>query len=274
MTAVQANGITIEYETWGSPQDEPILMVMGHGAQLVAWPAELLEGLAAAGYFVITYDNRDVGLSTKFPSGTSYTVSDMAADGMALLDALGVDSAHIVGASMGGGIVQVMAIEFPDRVRSLCSIMSTTSGPGLPPPSAEVIAGMTLPPVTERDAVIDRAVVTAHIVGSTGFTIDDEQVRARAALSYDRAFHPDGRLNQTMAVAAAADRTAALGAVTVPTVVIHGSVDPLVSPVGGEMTAKAIPGSELVVIEGMGHDLPDGAVSAVTDAIVTNARKA
>ena len=274
MTAVQANGITIEYETWGSPDDEPMLMVMGHGAQLVYWPPVFLEQLAAAGYFVIAYDNRDVGMSTTFPLGTSYTINDMAADGIGLLDQLGIASAHIVGASMGGGIVQEMVIAFPERVRSLCSIMSTTSGPGLPPPSAEVINAMTRPPATERATVVEQAVETAHVIGSTGFAIDDEWVRERAALSYDRGFHPDGRMNQTMAIAAAPDRTEALAAVTVPTVVIHGSVDPLVSPVGGELTAKAIPGSELVIIDGMGHDLPEGAFPAVVDAIVANARKA
>ncbi|MEY2398966.1 MAG: hypothetical protein QOJ00_2140 [Actinomycetota bacterium] len=274
MTAVQANGITIEYETIGSSDDEPMLMVMGHGAQLVSWPAEFLEALAASGYFVIAYDNRDVGLSTKFPAGAAYTLADMAADGIGLLDALEIDSAHIVGASLGGGIVQQMVIDFPERVRSLCSIMSTTSGPGLPPPTAEVINAMTRPPATDRDAVIEQSVEGAHLVGSTAFDIDDDVVRQRAALSFDRGFHPDGRINQSMAIATAADRTAALGEVKVPTVVIHGSVDPLVSPVGGELTAKAIPGAELVVIEGMGHDLPDGAFPAVVEAIVTNARKA
>jgi pimeloyl-ACP methyl ester carboxylesterase len=223
---------------------------------------------------VIVYDNRDVGMSTKFPAGTQYTVSDMAADGMALLDHLGVESAHIVGASMGGGIVQVMAIEWPERVRSLCSIMSTTSGPGLPPPSAEILQWAMRPPLTDRDAIIEAAVETARVVGSTGFAIDDDAVRARAAASFDRGHHPDGRLNQTMAIAAAGDRTEALGRVTVPTVVIHDTVDPLVHPMGGELTAKAIPGAELVMVEGMGHDLPDGAHAIVVDAIVTNARKA
>jgi pimeloyl-ACP methyl ester carboxylesterase len=277
MTAAQANGITIEYETLGSPDDEAMLMVMGHGAQLVFWPPAFLDALAAAGYFVILYDNRDVGMSTHFPLGTSYTISDMAADGIGLLDALGIASAHIVGASMGGGIVQQMAIEFPERVRSLCSVMSTTSGPGLPPPPPELLAAaakLAAEPVTDRQAVIEQAVETARIVGSTAFAIDDEQVRERAALSYDRGFHPDGRMNQTMAIAVAPDRTEALGAVSVPTVVIHGSVDPLVHPMGGELTAKAVPGAELVVIDGMGHDLPEGAFPIVVEAIVTNARKA
>lgn len=275
MTAVEANGITIEYETWGSPTDEAMLMVMGHGCQLVYWPPPFLELLAAAGYHVIAYDNRDTGLSTKFPAGTAYTVSDMAADGMALLDALGIDSAHVVGASLGGGIVQYMAIEHPHRVRSLCSMMSTTSGPGLPPPPPEIVAAaLARPPVTDRASAIEAAVATAHLVGSTAFPIDEAWIRDRTGLQYDRAFHPEGAQNQSMAVAAARDRTEALGKVTVPTVVIHGSVDPLVHPIGGELTAKAVPGAELVVIEGMGHDLPEGAFPIVVDAIVRNARKA
>lgn len=274
MTAVQANGITIEYETMGSPDGDPMLMVMGHGAQLAYWPIGFLEQIAAAGLFVIYYDNRDVGKSTHFPLGTEYSVSDMAADGMALLDHLGVASAHIVGASMGGGIVQQMAIEFPERVRSLCSIMSTTSGPGLPPPPPHVLEWAVRPQATERAEVIERAVETAHIIGSTGFAIDDDAVRARAAVCFDRGHYPDGRANQAMAIGKAADRTEALGLVTVPTVVIHGTVDPLVHPTGGELTAKAVPGSTLVMVEGMGHDLPDGAFPIVIDAIVANARKA
>lgn len=278
MTAVLANGITIEYETHGSPEAEPMLLVMGHGAQLVAWPQLFLDLLVEAGYFVIVYDNRDTGMSTHFPLGTQYTVSDMSNDGMALLDHLGIESAHIAGASMGGGIVQVMAIEHPERVRSLCSIMSTTSGPGLPPPSAEVIETMmaraATPPSTDRESVVEESVVVSRIVGSKGFDIDEDEVRARARRSYDRGFYPDGRTNQSMAIALAGDRTAALGNVTVPTVVIHGTVDPLVHPMGGEMTAKAIPGSELVMIEGMGHDLPESACAVVADAIVANARRA
>lgn len=277
MTAVKANGISIEYETVGSPDGEPMLMVMGNNSQLVVWPEKFLEGLAAAGFYVITYDNRDVGLSTWFPAGTQYTVSDMAADGIGLLDALGIDTAHVVGASLGGGIVQYMAIEYPDRVRSLCSIMSTTSAPGLPGPPPELAARameLMMNPVTERGAIIERSVETAHIVGSTGFEIDDDRVRALAARVYDRGHNPDGGINHGLAIAAAGDRTEALGKVTVPTVVIHGSVDPLVHPMGGEFTANAIPNAQLVIIEGMGHDLPEGAWPIVTDAIVSNARKA
>lgn len=277
MTAVQANGITIEYEMWGSPEDPALLLVMGHNSQLVVWPPAMLEALAAEGFYVIAYDNRDVGLSTWFPAGTQYSVSDMAADGMGLLDALGIEAAHIAGASLGGGIVQHMAIEYPQRVLSLCSIMSTTSAPGLPGPPPELAAKameLAMNPVTERADIIERAVATAHIVGSTGFEIDDDRVRELAALTFDRARNPDAGVNQSLAVAQAYDRTEALGQLTMPTVVIHGSVDPLVHPLGGEWTAKAVPGAELVMIEGMGHDLPAGALPIVVDAIVRNARRA
>lgn len=292
MTAATANGITIEYETIGSPDDEPMLLVMGFGAQLVYWPPAFLEGLAAAGYFVIVYDNRDVGLSTKFSLPTAaagdagvagalagggmapYTVSDMAADGIGLLDTLGIKSAHVVGASMGGFIVQAMAIEHPARVRSLCSIMSTTGDPSVPPPTPEALAALTKVPATDRQAYIEQNVETAHQIGSTGFDIDDEWIRLRSARTYDRCFHPEGRTLQALAVAASPDRTAALGSVSVPAVVIHGGADPLVSPVGAEITAKAIPGADLVIVPGMGHDLPEGAWPVIIDAIVTNARKA
>lgn len=277
MTAVQANGITIEYETHGSPNDEAILLVMGHNSQLVVWPEEFRQRLADHGYYVIAYDNRDTGLSTWFPAGTQYTVNDMAADGMGLLDVLGIDAAHVAGASLGGGIVQYMAIDFPERVLSLCSIMSTTSAPGLPGPPPEKLAqaaAFVMNPAKTREEMIDQAYPKALVVGSTAFEIDEEDCRALAALTYDRAFNPDGGVNQTMAVALAEDRTEALGQLTMPTVVIHGTVDPLVHPLGGEWTAKAIPGAELVMIEGMGHDLPRGAWDIVIDAIVKNARRA
>jgi pimeloyl-ACP methyl ester carboxylesterase len=292
MTAVQANGITIEYETVGSADDEPMLLVMGFGAQLVYWPPRFLEQLAAAGYHVIVYDNRDVGLSTKFSlsgaadggagvagalaggGAAAYTVVDMAADGVGLLDALGIDRAHIVGASMGGFIVQSMAIDHPERVRSLCSIMSTTGDPSVPPPTPEAIAALTKVPASDREGYIEQSVETAHQIGATGFDIDDDWIRERSARSYDRCFHPEGRTLQALAVAASPDRTADLAGVTVPTVVIHGGADPLVSPVGGEMTAKAIPDAELLIVPGMGHDLPEGAWPAIVEAIVTNARKA
>lgn len=278
MTAVQANGITIEYETTGSPDNPAMLLVMGHNSQLVVWPEEFRQQIADAGFYVIAYDNRDVGLSTWFPAGTEYSVSDMAADGMGLLDALGIDKAHIAGASMGGGIVQYMAIEYPERVLSMCSIMSTTSAPGLPGPPPELVAKameLAMNPPKTREEHIEQAVPKAHIVGAKPpLEIDEDAVRALAALTYDRPTNPDGGANQSLAIAKAYDRTEALGNVTCPTVVIHGSVDPLVHPLGGEWTAKAVPGAELVMIEGMGHDLPRGAWDTIVDAMVRTARKA
>ena len=291
MASTTANGITIEYKTHGDNTADPMLLVMGFGAQLVYWASDFLDQLAAKGFFVIVYDNRDVGLSTKFDDPQAslpaldgafdasairapYTVADMAADGIGLLTALGIERAHIVGASMGGFIVQSMAIDYPARVRSLCSIMSSTGDPTVPPATPEAMAALVQAPATTRDEAIDQALRTARVVGSPGFPFAEERVRERAETSFDRCFHPAGRVRQALAVAASPDRTADLAAVDVPTVVIHGADDPLVSPVGGEATAKAIPGAELVIIAGMGHDLPEGAWPTIIDAIATNAAKA
>jgi pimeloyl-ACP methyl ester carboxylesterase len=284
-----ANGITIEYETFGDPTAEPMLLVMGFAGQLVHWPRELLSDLAARGFWVIIFDNRDAGRSStsdaeseRVPVSTSatatssppYRLEDMAADGIGLLDALGIDAAHLVGMSMGGFIVQLMAISHPDRVRTLCSIMSTPGDPAVPPPAPEAMAALLQPPAETRAEFIDQSVRIAHVIGSTALGIDEERVRARAAATFDRGLHPAGRIRQALAIAAAADRTKRLGLLTVPTVVIHGADDKLVSPVGGELTAKAVPGAELVMIPGMAHDLPEAAWPIIVDAIAANAAKA
>jgi pimeloyl-ACP methyl ester carboxylesterase len=284
MVSTAANGITIEYETIGDPTGQPMLLVMGFAAQLVYWPGQLLTELAARGFWVIIFDNRDAGLSSTFddaspagnggPDGPPYTLDDMAADGIGLLDALGVVSAHVVGMSMGGFIVQLMAINHPDRVRSLCSIMSTPGDPAVPPPAPEAMAALVEPPAETRAPFIDQSVRIAHVIGSTALGIDEEWVRARAAVTFDRGLHPVGRVRQALAIGSAADRTGRLGLVSVPTVVIHGTEDRLVSPAGSELTAKAIPGAELVMIPGMGHDLPEPAWPVIVDAITANAAKA
>jgi pimeloyl-ACP methyl ester carboxylesterase len=284
-----ANGITIEYDTIGDAADPALLLVMGLGAQLTAWPDGFCKELAGRGFHVIRYDNRDTGLSSKITDGSapdlgaalagdtssaSYTLEDMSADGMGLLDALGVTDAHVVGASMGGMIAQTMAIRFPERVRTLCSIMSMTGDPAAEPPTDEAMAVLLRTPATTREAAIEASVEASKVIGSPAYPTDDAELRARAAAAYDRCFNPIGIARQLVAIQASGDRTAALATLDVPTVVIHGDGDPLVRPTGGEATAKAIPGAELVMIPGMGHDLPDALWSTIVDAVEANTKRA
>ena len=259
MTAIKANGITIEYETFGDASAPPVLLIMGLGAQLTLWDESFCGALAKAGYYVIRYDNRDVGLSTTFENATStpaYTVSDMAADAAGLLDALGIESAHIVGASMGGMIAQTFAIEHPTRTRTLISIMSTTGNQTVGQPTPDALAALLAPPPATRDEAIEAGLKVWRVIGSPGFAYDEEAVRDRTAASYDRSFNPPGTARQLAAIMSQPDRTAALGEVKVPVLVIHGAADPLVAPSGGEATAAAIPGARLKLVPGMGHDLP------------------
>jgi pimeloyl-ACP methyl ester carboxylesterase len=243
MPTAPANGITIEYETTGDPDDRPLLLIMGLGAQLLAWDPEFVEALADRGFYVIWYDNRDVGLSTWLDDRgvpdvlagepAAYLVPDMADDAAGLLDALGIGSAHVFGVSMGGMIAQSLAIRHPAKVRTLTSVMSTT-----------------------RDEAIEAGVATWRIIGSPGFPFDEDRLREREGEAYDRAFHPEGTARQLMAIVASPDRTPGLVDVDIPTLVIHGDSDPLVDPSGGKATAAAVPGATLWSIPGMGHDLP------------------
>jgi pimeloyl-ACP methyl ester carboxylesterase len=289
MATARANSIDIEYETFGDPSDPPMLLIMGLGGQLIVWDDDFCRQLADAGFHVIRFDNRDVGLSTKLDqlpepdmmavaqgdrSSVAYDLEDMAGDTAGLLDALGIERAHIVGVSMGGMIAQVLAIDHADRVLSLASIMSTTGDPSVGQPTPEAIEVLMTPPPTEREGFIEREVETTRKLGSPGFPFDEDRTRRRAAAKFDRCFYPAGVNRQVGAVVGAADRTERLSQVDVPTVVIHGSADPLVTPSGGEATAKAIPGAELLVIEGMGHELPPGVWPSVLDAVVGNAEKA
>jgi pimeloyl-ACP methyl ester carboxylesterase len=289
MPNVTANGLSIEYETTGDPDRPAILLVMGLGAQLVYWPDEFCQALAAGGFYVIRYDNRDVGLSTKTEgpppdvfaalqgdtSQATYTVVDMAADGMGLLDALGIGAAHVVGVSMGGMIVQNMAIHHPDRVLTLCSIMSTPNGDmSSDPASPEANAVLLRPPPRSRDEAVTQSLEAARVIGSPGFAVDEEQIRARAALSYDRCFYPLGIARQLCAIVASGDWRPSLAKLEVPTLVVHGGADPLIRPSWGRATAEAIPGAELLIVDGMGHDLPLGAWDTLVEAIVANTAKA
>ncbi|MBB6555211.1 pimeloyl-ACP methyl ester carboxylesterase [Nonomuraea rubra] len=263
--------IEVTYERLGDPQAPPVLLVMGAGAQLIHWPEGFCAELVARGCQVIRFDNRDAGLSTHFhdapepdlpaalagdPSSASYTLSDMAADTVGLLDALGLDSAHLVGASLGGMIAQTVAIEHPARIRSLTSMMSTTGAPGVGGPDREALSRMTGPPPAAREDVIEHWVKAFLLVGSPGYPSGEDELRERATRAYDRAYDPAGVTRQSVAAIASGDRTERLRSVRVPALVIHGAADLMCDVSGGRATAEAIPGAELVVIDGMGHHLP------------------
>lgn len=286
MPSVRANGISIEYDEFGDPDSPPLLLIMGLGGQMVAWDETLCNQLAGRGFRVIRFDNRDTGLSTKFDDicpqpaqlivahlqGKSveppYTLDDMAQDTIGLLQALAIPSAHLVGASMGGMIAQTLAIQHPQCARTLTSIMSTTSRPGLPQAKPEVHAILMQPVPTEYNARIDHAVVIWRALAGPGFEFDEARVRERAALAYERDPEPTGTARQLLAIMTASSRKDALRSLTIPTLVIHGDADPLIPIAGGFDTAEAIPGAEMIVIEGMGHELPEATWPRITDAIV------
>lgn len=287
MTAVQANGITIEYEERG--EGTPLLMVMGLGGQLIDWPPQLLDDLAARGFRVITFDNRDGGLSSEMagppPSNldllkgtlsrrwidSCYLLSDMAADAVGLLDALGIEHAHVAGISMGGMIGQTMAFEHRSRVRSLASIMSTTGNPRVGRPTLKIVYRTVRRPIPTADTAIDSAVETFRALSGPHF--DEERFREMARASVSRSFRPAGTARQLAAVIASGDRTEQLERLEVPTVVVHGMLDPLVKPSGGIATAKAIRGSRLIMFNDMAHDLPAPRLSEIADAIARNAER-
>ncbi|MBJ7453323.1 MAG: alpha/beta hydrolase [Blastococcus sp.] len=281
--------IELAYETFGDPGDTPLLLVSGLGSQMLSYADELCADLAAQGLFVIRFDNRDVGLSTHLHaaglprlgdvrrgdrSSVHYELADMAADAAGLVEALGLDSVHLVGVSMGGMIAQRVAIDHPERVRSLTSIMSTTGDRSVGGASEAAQAVLYAPPANDRDEAIARQLETSRVIGSPGFPFDEEAIRARAGLAYDRAHDSAGVARQMAAIVTRPDRTADLGRVTVPTLVIHGSDDALVNVSGGRATAAAVPGAELVVIEGMGHDLPRALWPELTERITAHIKRA
>ena len=294
MAQVQANGIAIEYDDHGDQSAPPILLVMGLGAQMTLWPMELVEALVARGFRVIRYDNRDIGLSHKFEGAKApgmvrllllskfgfkprvpYTLADMAADGIGLLDALGIDRAHVVGASMGGMIAQHMAFSHPERVLSLTSIMSTTGNRKLPGGSREAIGVLTKRPASmEEDVLVEHGLKVARAIGSPGYALDDDKVRERSRALIKRSFYPAGMPRQFAAIVADGDRRERLRSVKAPTLVIHGEADPLVPLPGGQDTAKSIAGAKLKTIPGMGHDLPLELVDEIADAVAEHARTA
>ena len=284
-----ANGIEIVYQEFGDPADPTVLLIMGLGVQMLGWDEEFCELLASRGFRVVRFDNRDVGRSTKISGGSRanvvaalsgdlssaiYTLSDMAADSAGLLDHLGVEAAHVVGASQGGMIGQTLAIERPERVLSLTSIMSTTGNPSVGQPHPEALPALLTRPPADREGFADFVVRAWGVIGSPGFDADTEAMRERARASYDRGIDPDGTGRQLLAILASGDRTEALRGVEVPTVVIHGSDDSLIDVSGGKATAAAIPGAELVQIDGMGHDLPKALWPRFVELIVANADRA
>ncbi|MGY1782974.1 alpha/beta fold hydrolase [Geodermatophilus sp. SYSU D01036] len=285
----RAGDVDLAYETFGSAGDPPLLLVMGLATQMIGWPDEFCRMLAERGLYVVRFDNRDIGLSTHLDdagapdvlavmggdhSRVPYRLADMADDTAALLDALGIDSAHVVGASMGGMIAQSLAVRHPDRVRSLTSIMSTTGDPAVGAPAEAAIGVLLAPPATDRESAVQRAVDTYRVIGSPGFEFDEHGLRERAGLSFDRAYNPAGVARQLAAILASPDRTADLAGVAVPTLVVHGEHDALVNVSGGRATAAAIPGAELLVVDGMGHDLPREVWPQLVDRITELAARA
>jgi pimeloyl-ACP methyl ester carboxylesterase len=261
---LHANGIEICCETTGDPGGEAVVLVHGYGSQLIQWPMRLREELAARGFHVIAIDNRDVGLSSKL-EGQTYTLRDMAADVIGVLDALGIERAHLVGASLGGTIVQRATLDFPERVRTLTSIMSSTGSPALPSATPEAAAAIFGPTPTDREEYLDHLVrITKVFYGSHH---DAEKVRQGAAARYDRSFYPPGMPRQLAALVSDGDRTEQLALIRCPTLVIHGRMDTLVPPANGEATAAAIPGAQLALFDDMGHDLPDELCTAYADLI-------
>jgi len=285
MPRVKAGIVELEYEEFGDPTDPALVLVMGLGAQLIDWPEEFCRRLAERGFRVIRYDNRDSGLSTALDElpvpdlgsarggqqSVPYTLSDLAADTVGLLDGLAIQRAHVVGASMGGMIVQLLAIEHPERLLSVTSIMSTTGDPSVGQGTPEAIAALTAAPPPDRAEAIEHLVRLLRLTGSAEVTEAD--LRARATAGYDRARQPDGMARQMAAIVTAGDRTAALRSVDLPALVVHGEADPLLNISGGQATARAIPGAELLTVAGMGHDLPPSSWGTIIEAIVRTAAR-
>jgi pimeloyl-ACP methyl ester carboxylesterase len=283
----KANGIEIEYETAGNKTDPALLLIMGLGAQLTIWPDALIEGLAKKGFFVIRYDNRDTGLSTDFGASgvpniaeaigkvmqghkvdAPYLVKDMAADGIGLLDALGLDRAHMVGASMGGMIAQTVAALWPQRTRSLVSIYSTSGRPGLPIGKPEALAMLTAQPEgPAREQLIKHGIKLRTAIGSPGYPVDEAALRAFVEKNVDRRWYPEGAARQYLSVIASGDRVELLKTVKVPTLVLHGEEDPLLPVEGGRDVARLVPGAEIQTYPGWGHDFPSQLIPTLVERI-------
>ena len=296
MPQIRANGVMLEYEVTGDAAAKPVLLIMGLGAQLTRWSPEFTTKLAARGYRVIRFDNRDIGLSEKLDAAgppdipalfaarnegkwpkVAYDLNDMAADAAGLLDALGIARAHIVGASMGGMIAQLVAADHPEKTLSLTSIMSTTGNPALPAATPAAMERLNMPapdPTKDLEAYVAHSIVGARVMGSPGYPVSDEILRDEAISTVKRSYYPLGFMRQYAAILGSPDRRTKLATITAPTVVIHGDADPLVPIDGGRDTAASIPGAELLVIPGMGHDVPAALYDRIIDGIVQAAARA
>ena len=293
MPTVTANGIQIEYETFGDPSRPAVLLIMGLGLQMLAWKESMCRRLAEAGFHVIRFDNRDCGLSTGFdqagtpnlllayfkfhlrlPLKPAYRLDDMVDDAVGLLDSLGIDKAHIVGASMGGMIAQNLTARFPERVLSLTSIMSTTGSRKLPKPLPRTLKAMLARPARrgEVEAAVRRLQVLITTIGSTSFPDDPAQVRERCERHVRRAYRPQGMARQLLAIGAADDRSGIVRTIARPTLVIHGDEDPLLQPECGRETARLVPYARLEIVRGMGHDFPDALLEGITAPMLAHFR--
>jgi len=291
MATVTANGIRIEYESFGSHDAPVIVLIMGLGMQLIAWPDPFCQKLAGAGFRVIRFDNRDIGLSTYFDDRgvpnmvwqfikariglrvrAPYDLNDMAADTVGLLDVLQIDKAHIIGASMGGMIAQQVAAKYPARVRSLVSIMSSTGNRSLPQATKEAQRALFARPAnpTDQSSIVEHSMKIWGVIGSPGFPTEPAELRARTQRAVARSYHPQGVARQLVGILACGDRSKDLATIRTPTLVIHGDCDPLVRPACGEDTAKKIPGAKLKIIKGMGHDM--AAWPVLADEILAHVR--
>ena len=295
MAQLQSNGLTIEYDTCGDRGADPILLIMGLGTQMIAWSADFCESLAAHGHYVVRFDNRDIGLSTKFEGarapgrlrylmhhvfhtnlGAPYSLQDMASDAAGVLDALDIDAAHVVGASMGGMIAQLLTVRHPERVKSLTSLMSTSGDPRLPRAKPELVKHMIAgrPDTGDPAVMLDHTVATAKMLGSPAYPRSDEEWRELIGASLQRSFYPQGFIRQMAAIVADGSRVERLRKINAPTLVIHGREDPLVRVEGGIDTARNIKDSRLEIIEGMGHDIPPPLVRRITGLVAAHAATA
>jgi pimeloyl-ACP methyl ester carboxylesterase len=291
MPKANVNNIQIEYETIGDHNSKPLLLIAGLGSQLLAWSNEICESLANSGFFVIRFDNRDVGLSTKLvgagiPDFTEintaytrgerpkvpYTLEDMAGDAVGVLDALNIAKAHICGASMGGMIAQVFAYRYPSRVLSLTVIMSTTGNPKLPQAKPEIMAQFFAPVPSEREAYIEESVRRDRLIYGT-YTYDEDQGREYRTKEYDRCYYPEGVIRQLAAMAIPGNIKPEISAIRAPTLIIHGSEDPFYPVEAGKEIATTIPKAELLILDGMGHSFPREIVPRIVNAIVANSNK-